>query len=131
LVIFSADGHVVEVIRRESPVAAWTDPREYGEAAAELDAAVWQWWNEDLRLAPGVVWVREFSADELSVEVLPDSLREEAGNPAPALPIGTAGTDEEWRSRGGRVRSWLERRNFVIDWGNDYWADWRGVIHSS
>jgi uncharacterized protein (TIGR02996 family) len=30
-----------------------------------------------------------------------------------------------------RIYHWLKGDNFVIDWGNDYWADREGTIHSS
>jgi uncharacterized protein (TIGR02996 family) len=131
LVIFNEDGRVVEVIRRENPVHSARGDHEYGEVVIAFNASVERWWNEELNLAPGVIWVREFSADELSIEVLPHYLIAEAGTPAPARPPWGSGSDEDWLSRGGRLRSWLEHRNFVIYWGPDHYADWRGKIHSS
>ena len=39
--------------------------------------------------------------------------------------------ERTWRERGGVISRWLRDRDFVIDCGNDFWADWRGEIHSS
>ena len=116
----------------ESPVKAWDDPcATTVEAASELGAAfVEQWWIEELQLVPGVVWVREFSAEELSLELWPSYLRERIANSSPNPPLGAWST-EEWRNFCGMAWGWLERRNFVLQWHNDYWADWRGKIHSS
>jgi uncharacterized protein (TIGR02996 family) len=130
LVIFNEDGRVVEVIRRENPVhSAWGD-HEYGEVVTALNAAVERWWNEELNLIPGVIWVREFGEANVFVSLWRFPLDDRLANPSPH-PDPTAGSELDWRNRGGEARGWLERRNFVIFFGSEYWADWRGKIHSS
>ena len=129
LVVFNEDGRVKEVAVRESPVPADPDLRRYGEVRSALDSAFEDWVDEELRLELGLIWVREFSVENLSVALWPWRFGERIANwaPFPATPQQEAG----WRDRGGEARGWLESRNFVINWGNDYYADWRGKIHSS
>jgi uncharacterized protein (TIGR02996 family) len=40
-------------------------------------------------------------------------------------------SDEEWRDGGVTVREWLRSGNFVVQFGNDNWADRRGVVHTT
>jgi uncharacterized protein (TIGR02996 family) len=116
VVTFTEDGRVRDVTVRESPLR---DPRR---GSVELDAAFREWVDGELELALGLIWVREFSVDNLSVVLWSWSNSEYIAQhvPNPQEPDG-----------GGEARGWLHSANFVINWFNDYWADWRGKIHSS
>jgi hypothetical protein len=131
LVVFTQEGRVQEVTVRECPAQVQQNAKDYGAAYAALDEAREEWHNEELKLTPGVIWVREFELEDLSIVTFPDTMSELLANTAPEPPPGSIESAENWRTRGGRIRQWLEGRNFVINWGNNYWADWRGTIHSS
>jgi hypothetical protein len=103
--------------------------RRSGEAGLNLDAAFDDWVDCELELELGLIWVREFSVDNLSVELWSADDGERIANPNTEPPGNWSPT--EWRERGGEASGWLESTNFVINWFNDYWADWRGKIHSS
>jgi hypothetical protein len=77
----------------------------------------------------GLIWVREFSVEGLSAVLWPWRLRDRIANFRP--PPQPGWSEVHWREQGGEARGWLESRNFVINWGNDYHANWRGKIHSS
>ena len=126
LLVFNEDGRIIETTSRDSAI-----PLDDLWRTNELDAALADWRNKELQLTPGLIWVRECSAENLSIELLPDYMREDVGNPDPYYPGRGYGGVTEWRERGGGARQWLEGRNFVITWGDDYFADWRGRIHSS
>jgi hypothetical protein len=86
----------------------------------------------DYDLTPAVVRVREFFGgdhrNDFGVHLWPHSIAEQyllRSDRNPRLP------ESDWRKRGGEICRWLHKRDFVIDWGNDYWADWRGTIHTS
>ena len=91
-------------------------------ANASLDVAFTDWVEEELQLELGLIWVREFAVSDLSVGLWswPHSEYVEQHAPNPEEPAG-----------GGEALSWLHSTNFVVNWFNDYWADWRGKIHSS
>ena len=83
----------------------------------------------DYQLTPAVLRVREFAGpDNFGVHLWPHGMIDQFLTrevPHPRLP------ESSWRERGSTICRWLAKRDFVIDWGNDYWADWRGTIHSS
>jgi len=128
LVSFNNDGRVSELTIRDSPVTA-RGFRSYAEAQLALSSA-FEDWVEELRLVSGMIWVREFNVENLRVELWPGYIRDQIADPAPEPPVGRT-TEREWRERGGNGRSWLEKRNFLVDWSTEHWADWRGQIHSS
>jgi uncharacterized protein (TIGR02996 family) len=109
LVTFTQDGKVQNVLPRASPVRIGFSPVR--------DIQFHQWVDEDLELKPGLIHVREFAVEGLRVGLWPQYAQ-------------TWGDDELWL-QGGEARGWLERRDFVIHWENEYYADWRGKIHSS
>jgi uncharacterized protein (TIGR02996 family) len=118
LAIFTEDGHVRETLVRESPVRM--DPVRM-DFDVVRDLQFHNWIDDQLQLEPRLIHVREFAVEDLSLSLYPGYLR---------------GWLEEWfdavrRPTGGEIRGWLERTDFSIHWGNDFWADWRGVIHSS
>ena len=129
LVTFTEDGRVQDTVVRESPVARPVDLDRYGQEELRLEVAFEEWVYAELRLEPGVIWVREFGASGLRVRLWPDSYRERLLSPSPTAPQHW--DTEEWTLLGEQIRGWLEARNCVINWHNDYWADWRGKIHSS
>jgi uncharacterized protein (TIGR02996 family) len=76
----------------------------------------------------GLIHVKEFETETgLAVHHLPDHLTELAGSPdEPPHWVG-----EEERGFARDLSGWLQSKDFVIDWGNDYWAGPDGQIHSS
>lgn len=96
-----------------------------------LDTEFREWVDDELRLKPSLIWVREFDHTDVAVSLWSDSLCERIANSSPHAPTSATESECDWRNRGGEARGWLERRNFVIEWGPKYQADWRGKIHSS
>ncbi|AMV30126.1 hypothetical protein VT84_37380 [Gemmata sp. SH-PL17] len=95
----------------------------------ERDAAFQEWVQEDLRLKPGLIWVREFDESDLRVALWPRHIREYIGDPSPHREATTTGSEFDWQNRGGEARGWLEYRNFVIDNSRETWATWRGQLY--
>ena len=125
LVVFTADGRLRDVQAQDSPVEG-TGPGDYGN----LDTAFREWVDEERRLEPRLIWVREFAVEDLLRLELWEGLHlERIANPSSATP--GAWNEADWRDQCGYARGWLEHRNFVVGWFNEYWADWRGKIHSS
>jgi uncharacterized protein (TIGR02996 family) len=114
LVRFTEDGRVLNQTVQESSIHGGS----YAEARAAFETAFEEWVNDELQLELGLIWVREFAVGDLSVTLWPENLNDwvTGGDPF---------------SDGGNARGWLEYRNFAVNWGNDYYADWRGQIHSS
>lgn len=127
LITFTSDGHVRDWTPHNSLVSHTGDSRHYGEASSSLDSAFDAWVDEELQLELGLIWVREFSVPDLSIELWDSDIHTRIVNGTPNNPED----EPDWQDRGGVARGWLESRNFVINWFNDYWADWRGKIHSS
>jgi uncharacterized protein (TIGR02996 family) len=118
---FREDGRLIDIQERPSPVGNW-DEVTY-EIVVERVLA-------DYRLTLAVVRVREFVGGDdrnaFGVHLWPRSIVEQyllRSDRNPRLP------ESDWRKRGGTICRWLHKRDFVIDWGNDYWADSRGMIH--
>jgi uncharacterized protein (TIGR02996 family) len=119
LVIFDGEGRVADATVRQSPISL---PGDFTKTAVASLAAFTDWVEEELQLELGLIWVREFAVGNLSVVLWswPHSEYVEQHTPNPEEPDG-----------GGEARGWLHSTNFVVNWFNDYWADWRGKIHSS
>jgi uncharacterized protein (TIGR02996 family) len=123
LVTFEANGLVKAVERRAGPIpgATW-------HVSAQIEELARRWATEALGLAPAVIRVREFQGDnQLGIHLFPRWFEDYLYAPALPDPIPS----DVWREKGGLLSRWLRRQDFVIDWGNDYWADWQGTIHSS
>ena len=122
LVRFTETGGVRDTTVRPSPIVLPGDFTRNAEAVVALDTAFNEWVEEELQLELGIIWVCEFRLEDLSVVLWSWPHSEHVANydPYPEQP-----------DRGGEARAWLQSQNFVINWFNDYWADWRGVIHSS
>jgi hypothetical protein len=127
LITFTDDGHIGDVEVRESSVRVKEGPG--GADSFALGTAFREWVDEKARLESGLIWVREFAVENLSIELWDSTHAERVSSPF-VIPLG-AWNAQDWRDQCAKARSWLERRNFVINWFNDYWADWRGKIHSS
>jgi hypothetical protein len=87
---------------------------------------------EHLRLQlgwePALIQVREFHSQvDLAVYRWPGLYQEILEHPDSSP--GPWGDDDVERL--STVQRWLDRGNFVIDCGNDYWAGPDGTIHSS
>ena len=86
--------------------------------------------HREFGFRPALVRVKEFSTDEgLAVHLLPSHYQDYVDNPD--------SMDEE---RWGRedldhypllIQSWIDRGDFVLDWGNDYFMDATGEVNSS
>lgn len=123
LVTFEESGIVRRIERRDPPIAK-ADRRE----GQEIEDAAWRYVTEELRLTPAVLRVREFrGGDGFGVHLWPSSFDDYFDHTARPAHM----PDHDWSNRGGVVSRWLRKQDFVIDWGNDYWADWRGTIHTS
>lgn len=127
LVTFTEDGYRQNVVTRSNDV---TYRFRVGtpEFWLELEAAFQEWVDEDVRLEPGIIWVREFDESDLEVALWPRRLGQCVG-PGPYRELTAGGSESDWWSRGGEARGWLERREFVIRFGPEYAADWRGTIY--
>lgn len=117
---FHENGLLVGVEERPCPFPDWS-AISYEDVIERVRA------EYDLR--PAVIRVREFSAGErFAVYLWPGWFARQnfglLGRPPRVA-------EHIWRERGGSIAQWLRQRNFVIEWGSDYWADWRGTIHSS
>jgi hypothetical protein len=77
----------------------------------------------------GTIHVKEFATDKgLSLYHLPRGYADVAANPdAPPF----CNSEEERLALRSHVSRWLIRGDFVIEWGNDFWAGPDGIIHSS
>src|SRR5262249_9635764 len=75
----------------------------------------------------GLTQVKEFEVDDLTVHLWPDSYVE--GLEAPETPPDFL--DPEADLFGMWWHRWLDRGDFVIEWGNDLWDGPDGNIHSS
>jgi hypothetical protein len=127
LLIFDAEGHLIEVQRR--PQLDFL-PREY-------ERLFWQVVEEDLYgflrkefgFALDLIRVKEFAIPEgVSVYYWPSTYDEYVANPD-NLPDGVS--EEDRAGPTFRIHQWMARGDFVIEWGNDYWAGPDGIIHSS
>jgi hypothetical protein len=111
LIVFDNDGRVADSTTQDNGIVS--------NLEGQLDSATVAWVQDELRLVPGLIWVREFNAPGVNIALWPHHCFDPE---SPSDPVG------------GRARGWLERQEFLIWWGsepNDYWADWRGKIHSS
>jgi uncharacterized protein (TIGR02996 family) len=121
---FREDGRLIDIEERPSRVSNW-DEVTHEDVVDRVLA--------DYDLTPAVVRVREFFGGDhradFGVHLWSHSIVEQyllRSDRNPRLP------ESDWRQRGGTICRWLHKRDFVIDWGNrDYWADWRGTIHTS
>jgi uncharacterized protein (TIGR02996 family) len=123
LVTFEATGIVKSLDRRSCPIpgATW-------ESGPEIEEAARRWAVETLRLTPAVIRVREFQgANRFGIHQWPD----EFVSYFDSHPRSGQIPNYLWRQRGGIITRWLRKQDFVIDCGNNYWADWKGTIHSS
>jgi uncharacterized protein (TIGR02996 family) len=123
LVTFEATGLVKAIDRRDGPIpgATW-------QMGPQVEEAARRWATETLRLSPAVIRVREFrGGNHFGIHLWPRSFVDyfEYQPPSERIPRHL------WRERGGTISRWLRKEDFVIDWGNDYWADWKGTIHTS
>jgi uncharacterized protein (TIGR02996 family) len=116
LVHFDGEGRLV---REEQPDLS-------GKVEAQIDPYGWKVWHEEelcevlrreVSFEPGAIFVREFQAElaDVIVQCWPDS-------PGPT----NNADDDSWF-----VYWWWSTRQFVVLFGNDYWADELGIIHSS
>ncbi len=129
LAMFSEDGNIRGVTVRDNPVRVPLTQRRNSEAQLDLNTAFAEWVGEELKLQPGLVWVREFEVEDLRIELLTRHRRSNVDSSPNPPHLRDA---DAWRNRGSQLRWWLEQRNFCISrGGEDYWADWRGRIHSS
>jgi uncharacterized protein (TIGR02996 family) len=124
LVMFDAGGTLIEerhgdlggVLVRE-PEHPWEDYHE-GELLDYLQGA--------FGFGPALIHVKEFYTDQgLAVHLWPGHLEDLLRDPDD--PPSWADREELAPS----IHSWLEGGDFVIDWGNDYYAGPDGTIHSS
>jgi hypothetical protein len=123
LVTFEATGIVKAIERRDCPIPGATD-----QSGPEIEEAARRFAVETLRLTPAVIRVREFEATyRFGIHLWPDSLVSYFDY----HPRSGRIPNYLWRQRGGTITRWLRKRDFVIDWGNDFWADWKGMIHTS
>jgi hypothetical protein len=80
LVIFDEDGNVVDVQSEHSRVSSHElEIPDWDENVRYLQREVEKWMTEEVRLTPGLIWVREFETDDLSLCFWPNSLRDNAG----------------------------------------------------
>jgi uncharacterized protein (TIGR02996 family) len=78
----------------------------------------------------GLIRVKEFRhPEDFIVYWLPRFYDDIAADPD-SRPRDNFG-EEARRAMPRLIYDWIQRRNFVIEWGNDYWADDQGTIHSS
>jgi uncharacterized protein (TIGR02996 family) len=127
LTMFGADGRRLAVQRRGplSRLLARKPDRTYETYNRE---ELLEYLRREFGFEPALIHVREFTTDEgLAVHLWP-YFAECLANPDE---IGPPSTEEEWRELGEQAWRWLAKGNFVIDWGNDYWAGPDGEIHSS
>jgi len=81
--------------------------------------------GREIGFVPGPIFVREFSADAADVGVCCWGIHEEAmQSPATIDP-------DESEEIGGSISWWLSPGQFCLPFGNCYWADGLGRIHSS
>jgi uncharacterized protein (TIGR02996 family) len=119
LVLFDAAGNFLE---------AQTRPLTRDLDDAELTAEI----RREFGFRPGLIHARAFrTPQDLAVYLWPGhclDVLERADDP----PGWLAGPEEDPREAAGSLLyRWLELGNFVIDWGNDFWAGPDGLIHSS
>jgi hypothetical protein len=114
---FREDGRLIGIDEQPCPLFDWR-AATYEDVLARV---------ADYQLTPAVLRVREFvGPNHFGIHLWTRGMvNQYRVDRHPRLP------EESWRSRGGEICEWLRHRHFVIDWGNDYWADWRGTIHSS
>jgi uncharacterized protein (TIGR02996 family) len=122
LVVFDEGGRVIDSTVRQGPISRPEDFTKTIDSSTALDAAFTDWVDDELQLELGLIWVREFAVGDLGVGLWswPHSETLSQHTPNPEEP-----------DAGGEARGWLHSTNFVVNWFNDYWADWRGTIHSS
>ncbi|HJZ59491.1 MAG TPA: TIGR02996 domain-containing protein [Gemmataceae bacterium] len=126
LATFDELGIVKAIDRRACPI---TSPEPWNfEACEQHEAAARTWVTEALHLSPAVVRVREFEAsDDFGVHLWPRSF----GNYWNYTTRPERTPEHLWRDRGGVLARWLRKRDFVVRYGDEMWADWRGTIHST
>jgi hypothetical protein len=123
LAVFDGHGNLVDTQGRalKGILREPEDTYDYEHGGELLD-----YLRREFAFEPGMIGVHEFAtAGGLSVHLWPyfDEI------------LADPDTTPDWME--GRlhvcdsVYRWLQRGNFVIDWGNDYWAGPDGVIHSS
>jgi uncharacterized protein (TIGR02996 family) len=123
LVTFEANGIVKAIDQRDCPI-----PGATRKMAEQVEEAARRWATETLQLRPGVIRARECRiSGELGIHLWPRSFSDYFNYHVRPERFPS----DLWQERGGAISQWLRKQDFVIDWGNDYWADWKGMIHSS
>lgn len=123
LITFNHDGRIQGIQQRPSAVAG---PEVMDDDQPFLDShateAIDRWRDEEVNMQPGLIWVREFHAPGLTLDLWPrgyaDTFFYGTGNTPQAAPRGD-------------LLHWLDGQNFALGWHNEHWLDWRGKIHSS
>jgi uncharacterized protein (TIGR02996 family) len=122
LVKFEANGLVTSVERRDCPIpgATW-------QMAAQIEEAERQWVTETLRLKPAVIRVREFDTGRnIGIRLWSHATPAYFSTHRPGRI-----QSQWWQQRGGWISADLRGQEFVIDWNNEFQADWRGSITAS
>jgi uncharacterized protein (TIGR02996 family) len=127
LAVFDADGRLLEVLRRN--IAHLQVRRRRGTYIDVDRDGLLEFLSREFGFELALAHAREFVTEGgLVVQLWPGHYAEELANPDEIHPYSSEG---DWRTLGGQLYTWLERGNFVIEWGNDYWAGPDGQIHSS
>jgi hypothetical protein len=120
--IFDKDGNLVEIQKRAVKGDSVSDPTDPQSSAFQ---EMTQWQNE-IGFEPGTIRVLPFSVPELYISVtdMPAHFEEFVKNPE-AFP------SDQRKSLEKEITKWKKRRDFVLNWNEEYWLTKNGVLVSS
>ncbi len=126
--VFDARGNFLEEQQLSLEGILQQPPEE--QYLAVNDAELHEYLRREFGFRPGLVRVKEFGTSRgLSVHLLPHHYQEYVEAP-------DAMTEESWGQEDVdhwplSIQGWIDRGDFVLDWGNDYYLDSTGEVTSS
>jgi uncharacterized protein (TIGR02996 family) len=117
--VFDRKGTFLQEFNGPLPIALQRPPEEYYDVN---DEELYEFLLREFGFRPGRIHIKEFVTGEgLSVHLLPWHYQEDVEDPD--------STDEEGSAVD--IQGWIDRGDFVLDWGNDYFMDADGEVTSS
>ena len=124
---FDQDGSLVSTGLRKLPEEPWVsglNPYD-SEFVAKVDASIGQW-QQEMHFRPGMIKVKHFEWEGMSIVDLPEHFAEFLADPVSFAP------DEEEREKWmEEVRQWRREDRFVLWWVKEFWMDADGNIEST
>ena len=124
---FDRDGEFTHAETRQLPQEPpVVDDNPYDPDFLAKVAATIRAWQTEMGLENGRIRVRRFSCEGNAIDDLPGHYKEFLDDPVRFEP--DAERREAWRAE---IQKWIDSRKFVLYWGQDYWMEADGHVHST